>query len=207
MVSITIKHGYLWRVLGQPVQHNGFIFVPVLGELYNGIAIRPYRREEEAPMFPLTDYLGNQVPKLVKSCRTDFTELVDAVWVRARIPAIFGFTPLSLPFPDYKYALIEQMFVACEQCSVNGDWLAYPFICEDYDLRVGLRFSPDPLFIETYERIAKAFWELLLLEPENVQPFCDAYLHYDELFEEEWLIVVFKDGECIVEPSECDFLF
>lgn len=201
MASITIKHGYLWRVLGRPAEHNKFVFVPVIGELYDGIKIRPYCREESTPTFPLSDYVDNQLPRIIDRCRTECGKIADAVWVRARIPAIFGFTPLSLPFADYKYALLEQTFMACQQSSTNGDWVAYPFICEDYDLRVGLEFIPDTSLTEVYESIAKTFWELLLLEPDRVHSFCDGYLHYNELGNEEWLLVAFKHERCIIEFS------
>ncbi|MDZ7970524.1 MAG: hypothetical protein RM368_37300 [Nostoc sp. DedSLP03] len=121
------------------------------------------------------------------------------MWVRARIPAIFGSNILiSLSIPDYKYALIEQMFVACELGS-NGDWIAYPFICEDYNLRAGLRFYADDLSTEIYERIAKVFWELLLLESKSVCAFRDGYLHYNEMGDEEWHNVVFKHGRFSIE--------
>ncbi|MBD2302121.1 hypothetical protein [Nostoc sp. FACHB-190] len=202
MVSLTIKHGYLWRVLGRAAEYNRFVFVPVLGELYDGINIRPYRRPEETPTFPLTDYIDNQLPKIINRCRHKCGKIADAVWVRGRIPAIFGFTPLSLPFADYKYALLEQTFMACQQSSVNHDWVAYPFVCEDYDLSVGLRFIPDTSLTEVYQSIAKAFWELLLLEPNHVQPFCDGYIHYNELDDEEWLLVALKNRRCIIDFSD-----
>ncbi|MBW4491259.1 MAG: hypothetical protein KME12_26185 [Trichocoleus desertorum ATA4-8-CV12] len=206
MASVVIRHAYLWEVLGQAAQHNGVVFIPVSGELYNQLSIRPYRRNEESPMFPLRDYIGEQLPRIAQIYRNKFSEIIvgdilDAVWVRARISAVFSFTPLSLPFPDYKYALIEQMFVACEPCDGNGAWVAYPFICEDYDLRAGLRFSSDPSSDAIHHRLAKAFWELLLLEPDLVQPFRDSYLHYDKLDDEEWLTVTFMQNRVVIELS------
>ncbi|WP_335131474.1 hypothetical protein [Nostoc sp.] len=156
-------------------------------------------------MFPLSDYIEGQPPSILQRCHDLFGESVNAVsvnaaWVRARIPAIFGSNILiGLSIPDYKYALIEQMFVACELGS-NGDWIAYPFICEDYNLRAGLRFYPDDSSTEVYERIAKAFWELLLLEPKRVCAFRDGYLHYnDEMGDQEWHNVVFKHGRFSIE--------
>ncbi|MEH1945569.1 MAG: hypothetical protein V7K77_01020 [Nostoc sp.] len=199
MVSIVIKHGWFHQILGQCAQYGGFVFIALLGDLGSELEIISYRRVGEDPIFPLSDYIKGQPPNILQRCHDLFGESVNAVWVRARIPAIFGSNILiSLSIPDYKYALIEQMFVACELGS-NGDWIAYPFICEDYNLRAGLRFYPDDSLTEIYERIAKAFWELLLLEPKSVCAFRDGYLHYNEMDDEEWHNVVFKHGRFSIE--------
>lgn len=199
MVSIVIKHGWFHQILGQCAQNGGFVFIALLGDLGSEVEIISYQRVAEDVMFPLSDYIEGQPPSILQRCHDLFGESVNAVWVRARIPAIFGSNILiSLSIPDYKYALIEQMFVACELGS-NGDWIAYPFICEDYNLRTGLRFYPDDSSTEIYERIAKAFWELLLLEPKRVCAFRDGYLHYDEMDDEEWHNVAFKNGRFSIE--------
>lgn len=88
----------------------------------------------------------------------------------------------------------------------NGDWIAYPFICEDYNLRTGLRFNPDDSLNEIYKRIAKAFWELLLLESESVCAFRDGYLHYNEMDDEEWHNVVYKNGKFRIEITDAAFI-
>lgn len=202
MVSIVIKHGWFHQILGQCAQNGGFVFIALLGDLGSELEIISYRRVGEDPMFPLSDYIEGQPPSIVHRCHDLFGESVNAVWVRARIPAIFGSNILiSLSVPDYKYALIEQMFVACELGS-NGDWIAYPFICEDYNLRAGLRFYPDGSSTEIYECIAKAFWELLLLEPKRVCAFRDGYLHYNEMGDEEWHNVVFKHSRFSIEITD-----
>ncbi|MGV0104522.1 hypothetical protein NSTCB13_03200 [Nostoc sp. DSM 114160] len=199
MVSIVIKHGWFHQILGKCAQHGGFVFIALLGDLGSELEIISYQRVGEDPMFPLSDYIEGQPPSILQRCHDLFGKSVNAVWVRARIPAIFGSNILiGLSIPDYKYALIEQMFVACELGS-NGDWIAYPFICEDYNLRAGLRFYPDDSSTKVYERIAKAFWELLLLEPKRVCAFRDGYLHYNEMDDEEWYNVVFKHGRFSIE--------
>lgn len=96
------------------------------------------------------------------------------------------------------------MFVACEQRSIE-QWIAYPFICEDYNLSAGLRFNPDDSLTEIYRRIAKAFWNLLLCEPERVCEFYDGYLHYNELGDEEWHNISFHRGQFNIERIEPEF--
>ncbi|MEH2197981.1 hypothetical protein [Nostoc sp.] len=199
MVSIVIKHGWFHQILGKSAQNGGFVFIALLGDLGSELEIISYRRVGEDPMFPLSDYIDRQPPSILQRCEDLFGKSVNAVWVRARIPAVFGSNILiGLSVPDYKYGLIEQMFIACELGS-NGYWTAYPFICEDYNLRAGLRFYPDGSSTEIYERIAKAFWELLLLEPKSVCAFRDGYLHYNEMDDEEWHNVVFKHGLFSIE--------
>ncbi|QLE42003.1 hypothetical protein FD723_17310 [Nostoc sp. C052] len=199
MVSIVIKHGWFHQILGQCAQYGGFVFIALLGDLGSELEIISYQRVGEDPMFSLSDYIEGQPPSILQRCHDLFGESVNAVWVRARIPAVFGSNILiSLSIPDYKYALIEQMFVACELGS-NGDWIAYPFICGDYNLSAELRFYPDDSSTEIYERIAKAFWELLLLEPKRVCSFRDGYLHYNEMDDEEWHSVTCKNARFSIE--------
>ncbi|MBD2614215.1 MAG: hypothetical protein FWK04_00350 [Nostoc sp. GBBB01] len=206
MVSIAIEDGWFHQVLGQCAENGGFVFIALLGDLSSEQEIISYRRVRENPMFPLSDYIEGQTPSILHRCEDLFGEAVNSPWVRARIPAIFGCNILiSLSVPDYKYGLVEQTFVASELES-NGDWIAYPFICEDYNLRTGLRFNPDDSLNEIYKRIAKAFWELLLLESESVCAFRDGYLHYNEMDDEEWHNVVYKNGKFRIEITDAAFI-
>ncbi|BCL39467.1 hypothetical protein [Nostoc sp. MS1] len=199
MVSIVIKGGWFHQILGKSAQNAGFAFIAVLGDLENGTQVNTYPNVDEKFVFPLSNYIDDKSTDILLIDTDVFAEPVNEVWVRARVPAIFGFNILFSQFvPDYKYGLIGQTFIACEQKS-TGDWEAYLFICEGYNLSAKLRFYPDDSLIETYKSIAKAFWELLLLEPEHICTFCDGYLHYNEFDDEEWHNVVFNRGQVSME--------
>lgn len=199
MVSIVIKGGWFHQIIGRSAQNAGFIFIAVLGDLANETQVSTYTSVEKKFVFPLSNYIDEEFTSILLINTHLFTEPVNGVWVRARVPAIFGSNILFSQFvPDYKYGLIEQTFIACKQKS-KDECVAYPFICEDYNLSTRLRFYPDDALIDTYKSIAKAFWELLLLEPERICAFCDGYLHYNELDAEEWHNVMFNRGQISIE--------
>jgi hypothetical protein len=209
MVSIEIRGGWFHQILAKPIQKNEFTFVPVLGDLVGEEGVVPYQRNEKGLTYPLSNYLqGRSLSSIAEFKRLNYpfyeNDSLDALWVRARIPAIFGSDFLVTPItPDYKYSLVGQAFIACELRS-DANWIAYLFICEDYDCCTGLRFSPDARFGRVYERIAQTFWELLLSEPEDLRAFSDAYLSYNEDFgDEAWGRVKFHRGRYkFVETEE-----
>jgi hypothetical protein len=195
MTSIEIKGGWFHQILAPSVQQGEFTFVPVLGDLGGALEIAPYRSDEQLSRYPLSDYLMGRPLRILEEVQDLFEDSIDALWVRARIPAIFGSDFLVSPaIPDYKYRLIEQTFMACELQS-KDEWVAYPFICEDHNLCAGLRFNPDDALTSVYGRIARAFWQLLLDEIECVYEFSAGYLHYNELDDEEWHRIALKRGQ------------
>lgn len=134
MVSIVIKGGWFHQIIGRSAQNAGFIFIAVLGDLANETQVSTYTCVEKKFVFPLSNYIDEEFTSILLINTHLFTEPVNGVWVRARVPAIFGSNILFSQFvPDYKYGLIEQTFIACEQKS-KDECVAYPFICEDYNL-------------------------------------------------------------------------
>jgi hypothetical protein len=192
MASIEIKGGWFHQILAPSVQHAGFTFIPVLGDLGGELEVASYKRSGESSVYPLSDYLWRRSLGILEEVQDSFEESIDALWVRARIPSVFGSHFLVSPaVPDYKYGLIEQTFMACELRS-QDEWTAYPFICEDYNLCSSLRFNSDDTLTEVYGRIAEAFWSLLLDDSDRVCEFNAGYLHYNELDDEEWHSIIFK---------------
>jgi hypothetical protein len=112
---------------------------------------------EEVPSHPLHEYT-----RLDFSWAGDFDmgDQKEGAWVRAVIPNVFGYAPLHVA--DGRWFLLDAAFVAV-LLDDGGRGVAYPFVCTD----LGLVFShagPEP---PMQDRIAEAFWRLLLTEAEN----------------------------------------
>jgi len=197
MASVTVHFGRLRRIIGRAVRHEDFAFVGALAELDNEPEIDWHKRCELTPDYPLAAFTPDDVPESLAACDVSgYGFLQDAMWVRARIPAVFDFAPVSVVEFACKYALLEQAFVACEPSGTSGDWDAYPFVCLEYNLCAGLRFSPEGPPAELRERIAHAFWGLLLQNPDDLHPFRDGYLSCDpDMYDEWWQEVEFEHGK------------
>ncbi|MBD2577432.1 hypothetical protein [Oscillatoria sp. FACHB-1406] len=208
MVSLTFQDGWFHHILGKAVRGHEFIFIPVLGDLGDREIVPYYRDTEEDVCLPISALIEGKLPRLLGEFpywNEKPVYLIDAIWVRARIPAIFGKNLVFSRFaPDYKYRIIEQMFVACER-RMQEEWIAYPFICEDCELSTQLRFNSNEAVKDAYERIARDFCQLLLKDAERIYSFCDGYLYDDELFGEKWERVTLKGKNFEIESVEAEF--
>lgn len=165
-----LGEAYLLDVIGRPARHGGFLFVAVL----------------------LEGLLGNRGHHL-ETCLEQrgldaFQEDRETLWVRARIGRIFGIAP---PSPLGKRCLLDAAFLAVRTARSGPFLEVHPFVCTDsdgeepidyewFDTRVGLVFGPtEPPRRALRSRIADAFWNLLLANPDDLATFGDYYDSYD----------------------------
>ena len=121
---MNVRFGALSNVYGKPAQRDGYSFMPANVELDGSSFSLDYR---------LSDQFGDLLPPALRS---PISEGIDAAWVRARIPNIFGFTPDPA---EIEKSLLYSGFVAVtEDRSV-----CYPFLCTDHYGRAALMFSND----------------------------------------------------------------
>ena len=187
---VVIRHGLLRRVVGSAARHGGTVFVPVWFSFDTEPRIR------QKPSYPLSAFVADPPPTLA-ACRDEYGESMDAAWVRARIPAVFRFAPATLIRPECKYSLVDHAFVACSSVEGSNVWEAIPFVCVSDDLKAMLIFSPDGSEDEVRQRIAAAFWGLLLSEPNDLHTFRDGYMscRYDE----DWVTVEYRGDRFSVD--------
>ncbi len=171
-------------VIGRAAHWGEFLFIPVLFD-------------NTEWMYPSDDYSLSAAVGSRKLVDLDVwygeTERprFHGLWVRARIPIVFGFAPpvepgscdrlLECPF----FAVVEHD----DQFELHG------FVCSDPELEPELEFfrDTDP---DLAARIATAFWGLLLAEPAAVASFrAELFMEYDQ------------DGKCRVEAGYWDGRF
>lgn len=86
---------------------------------------------------------------------------LDAIWVRARIAALFGIdSPQESERPEK--SLMAFGFVAVSAASIRPRPVAFPFECTGYYGRSSLFFSESEPDEATRRTIGSAFWDLLL---------------------------------------------
>jgi hypothetical protein len=139
-----VRHGRLRGVIGHPQRKEDLFFCPALVEI-------------DAPhdCHPLADTF-RPVMDAVVSVSPD--QAPDALWVRSRLPVVFGYRPLQIA--DGRTYLLDAGFVAVLGADGSAP-IAVPFACvDDYCCACHLVMSR---FEETgvRERVARYFWELL----------------------------------------------
>ena len=104
-MSVRIINGWFEEILEQPVRGNKFIFIPVSGDVgdlvRSGIGYTGNNRDYS--IFPLHKYVEN-LTRIFNDRANTISYLSDEVayplWVRGRIPAIFGG---GLPLPSFHW--------------------------------------------------------------------------------------------------------
>lgn len=122
-------------------------------------------------------------------------------WLRARIPAAFGFRPAIIGRNQDRDDLLDFPFVAVFLSESDAILTAIPFVCaEGYD-GPGLIFPKSCSSIPAKQRVAEAFWHVLLDSPERIAPF-EEWM-YDE---QSGLLKVYADRGllciCDLEDNE-----
>jgi hypothetical protein len=99
-----------------------------------------------------------------------------APWVRGRVERLFFSEPVFEPDRREKSSLYAS-FVAV--ISSDGVMIGVPFECTDYYFKASLTFSTgaDEPAREVRERIAVAFWGMLLDDPWDVSDYSDRMVH------------------------------
>lgn len=120
----------------------------------------------------------------------------DGSWVRGRIDRVF-----HAPSPNAEHlgekSGLAQEFVA-EVPAESDSPLGVPFGCCDHYLRTGLTFSGQEA-PEVCDRVASAFWELLLAEPHNLPDYQDKLFHSGAGY---WLAFGIRNGRPFMEEHE-----
>jgi hypothetical protein len=149
-MGLIIFHGLLFEVVGEARRAaDGTWFVPACVEI---------DEPERNPSHWFRDHGGAGLP-------TDGgveLEGMDGVWVRAAIPGVFHYSPLYVS--DGGGLLFDTVFFAVLLLDTESSGVAHPFACTDQGMGAGLVFSRLGPGVELRERIAKAFWGLLLTE-------------------------------------------
>ena len=155
----------LLDVVGHAVTRDGLTFVH---------AVLWTADDWEGSGVPLTDYSTAYLPLGFQPGEFNLLESTNAIWVRARLPMVFGFAP-----PTSKRATRRQF--------LDVGFIAYlpdqeprfiPFVCTDIELNAELRFNRS-LDRNIRDRIAEAFWYLLVDAPENLATFRDRLWTFD----------------------------
>lgn len=116
--------------------------------------------------YRLEDHENNKPAELQHAIEED----IDAAWVRARIPSVFGYTPDA--------AEVEKALLYCGFVAVNAErTVGYPFVCTDHYGRSALMFSDDGPDEPVKRSIAQAFWGVLLENPEQLTDFEERVYH------------------------------
>ena len=160
---------WLTNVIGRSARWGDLMFVPVLFETDE--------RLDSDDEHTLSAVLGsrNLVDLDVRYGDTN-PPRYQGLWVRARLPIVFGFAPaIEL---NHREQLMECPFFAI--FDHHGRTEAHGFVCSDPDLEPTLEFFRQT-GAELSARIAAAFWGLLLADTEAVASFqAEVSLEYDQ---------------------------
>lgn len=144
--SLVTRHGRLLSVVGTPCRAGGVAICPALVEI-----------DVPTPCHPLTDFHRPAFQAFGAFEYPDEADLPDALWVRGRLPGLFGYRPLQVA--DGRLNLLDAGFVAVLPGS--GGLVACPFAVTDDScgftrLVVSSREHPAITL-----RVAAEFWGLL----------------------------------------------
>jgi hypothetical protein len=182
--DIQIRHGQFTDLTGPPQRHGDMTFAPAEIRLHGS-------------MFDLTHSLEDHLKRMDVSPETK--TLVrpgeDAVWVRGRAQQLF-----MIPNTTEEDRGEKAFFFASFLALIEGEddrYVGIPFECSDYYGRSELIFSSeDSPPLEVQDRIANAFWSLLLSEPDAIADYRDSVLHHGAGV---WLDFGVQDGEPFLE--------
>lgn len=152
-------------VVGRPATSGGFTFVPALLWTADSWGVA-------ASACPLEDYSTHYLPLGKQQDGHNELEYSNALWVRARLPIVFGFAPPTCSRP-IRTTFLNAGFVGITEVA-RDRVTAVPFVCTDdeFEFRTELRFGMNTDEC-TRLCIAAAFWELLACEPDAIASYAD----------------------------------
>ncbi len=164
--KLTVRYGELDELQGPPRKWKGITIAAALVRLKGRWLSRSHTLAEHVGMRNISPIVR---PMLLNGD--------DAPWVRGRVERLF-LAPSVGEEDRIEKSAIEVGFVASVPRS-DGTLVGVPFFCNDYYLRTGLTFSEDldPPPKELADRVAEAFWELLLREPNDLHEYQDFMYH------------------------------
>lgn len=176
---MKVRHATLLNVFGRPAKFGGFSIVPAEVELEG---------RSFSPSFSLADLSAVQIPPIL---RVPIAKHYDVSWVRARLPHVFGISPEQ---SEAEKTLLWAGFVAVPDGEVEG----VAFWCSDYYGKTSLIFSDAEDDESAKEKVAAAFWGVLLSEPNQLEDFEASVVH---LGASVTLHFGCKDGEPFLQES------
>lgn len=176
MANFDIRSGELIDVYGRSAKSREMTFVPARVRL-NGTMFDFECYFDEHHTFP----------------RDVIPQHADAAFVRARIPRIFGYTPIY--DEDQEKSLLSEGFIA-----VLGDGkTAIPFECTDVYGRTSLMFSDEGPEDSVKSEIADALWELIAAETDQLDDFEQRVFHPGACI---WMNFGCKNSEVYYDESD-----
>ena len=155
---MRVRNAMLLNVLGRPAKFGGFTIVPAEVELEGS---------SFSSAFPLAELPPSRIPPIL---RVPIQKHYDVSWVRARLPLAFGLTPEP---SEGEKTLLSVGFIAVP----DGHQEGVAFWCSDYYGKTSLTFSDAETDDATKEKIANAFWGVLLSEPDKLEDFEASVIH------------------------------
>jgi hypothetical protein len=161
--SIQVKFGQLTDVVGHARSHENVAIVPAIiglsgSPMTNGSFLKDYLAARNLPA---------EIKALIHPGE-------DAPWACGRIQSVF-----SIPqIPDEDRAEKSCMgFSFLAAIPEEKQLVGIPFECTDYYGKSVLIFSGDAPAQKDMDRIARAFWEILLEKPHDVPDYADHFFH------------------------------
>lgn len=186
----------LHQLVGSSATSNGIQFIPAFFEF-------EHEEENDSMMVARPEYrleksrLGSLDLRTLMGSYGDFESTLLTAWVRARIPAIFGYQPPRAQFIR-KPEVLGISFLAVPPWDKPEDIRIVPFTCTSWDYREpGLVFRSTEENGDAKRRIAEAFWDLLTCRPLDLHPF-EEFI-YDEFDDEGPLREGFGRGRLFMQ--------
>jgi hypothetical protein len=189
MPNLTVRHGWLHEVSGTLVT-------------WDGVSIAAARIALKGHSFSRTHTLAEHITRqdLPREVRSLMLNGYDAPWVRGRIERLF-YTALTLNHEERLEKSGLQATLIAVVCQGDDSLIGVPFSCTDYYLKSGLMFSEteDPPPGELADRIAAAFWNLLLAVPHDLPSYTDQMYHVGAGV---WLVFGIACGQPYIEERQ-----
>jgi len=155
---MQVRNARLHDIVGRPAKRAGLTIVPARVEL-DGTMFQP--------SFHLHELSPERIPPVL---RVPIEQHFDVAWVRARLTIVFG---LVLEPSEMEKSFLNQGFVAVPDGSGEG----IAFECSDYYGKTSITFSGVESDEPMKARVAGAFWDLLLSEPDALADFSGRSYH------------------------------
>lgn len=146
-----VRHGRFFEAIGRPCRSGELFICPAHVEI-----------DDPHDCHPLSDTFRPQMDEVVAWDNPyEAQPASDALWVRSRLPVVFGYRPLHVT--DGRTYLLDHGFVAVFD-AVGPAPTAVPFACADDFCRNSHLVMSRSVSPVLRERIALGFWGLLAAE-------------------------------------------
>jgi hypothetical protein len=190
-VRLHVRHGEIDDVFGTPKVSDEVSFSAAVVELKGS----SFQRSHD-----LSEYIASR--NVPSETRRLFLDGYDGPWVRGRIQRVFPAATVTTAENAGEKSGLYFGFVAVWQ-DADGELVGVPFECNDYYLKTGLFFSQeeDAVPASVCDRIASAFWNLLLEEPHDLPEYTDVMYHIGAGI---WLEFGIESGQPFITEHQDD---